>query len=260
MGRATQVTSIADLARAEEMAMDGVLESAIDQLEAQNRDDGSVKLADLVVPFGDLGIQKTTRFEFEPSADHKKWPGPSHGDHPLHESLATTSTCPKPIGSSERYRRLKAEATERTSRLGKAKLFTSVFKLKSKTQQQPAPPSDRRSVASRDPPLNIFSLPAELRNTIWALLAVRKESIDAQIRKIRFCKPKRTQTGTAIRKYPQEPCASMVNRQMRQEILSIFYGSNLFAFEKYAFTLFKEFSMINPTNMIKWKPGNNFAR
>lgn len=49
------------------------------------------------------------------------------------------------------------------------------------------------------------------------------------------------------------------NKQVRREVLSIFYGSNKFILEKNACKMFAEYGMLNPANMQLWKPNAELA-
>lgn len=102
-----------------------------------------------------------------------------------------------------------------------------------------------------------MDLPAEVRNEIWTLLAVGDEPIEAQIRPIR---PKPHKRGKiVVRRFPQEPSLSAVNKQLRKEVLSLFYGMNKFIFDKSISTALKEHNMTEIPMMKLWRPRAAFV-
>ncbi|CAK4033253.1 Hypothetical predicted protein [Lecanosticta acicola] len=240
MARPAYVSSIADFDRADEFRMDDVLESAVDQLEAQAKNPKPMTLSDLIVRFGELGFHQTARFDFRPPRPCKNWPGPSHGDFPLHEAISvrTRTAAVARTGS-------KIMARAKHPRCMKKKTIRSV------------PPQSRPSASPRDPSLTLLGLPAEIRNAIWSLIVLSDKPIEAHVREI--CPLKKKRNRVLMRALPREPLVSAVNRQIRKESLSLFYGSNAFVFEKPDFRGTKGHSMTDVANVKRWAQGRDFA-
>lgn len=104
---------------------------------------------------------------------------------------------------------------------------------------------------------NLLQLPPEIRNLIFNILVVRFEPLIAQVRRVHHLKKGRR--SNTISKFPLEPAIARVNRQLREEVLSIFYGSNHFIFEKTSYKMFTGLSMTNPSMVDRWRPPTNIA-
>ena len=239
-----EVVSIADFDRQQMEQLEHNLASAVDQLETLTHPESLPSLRDLLYRFGNLSLDEdfqAQHFDFSLPSTCQQWPGPKFGTHTLHKVIT------KPSSKSKVKR-----AGDGQSKSGKVPR-PQPKPCKTKPTRD-ASPSVRTSVASRDPPLRLLGLPAEIRNLVWTILAVRDEPVEAQLRQIRPCKKLTTYRKTFIRRFPQEPIVAMVNKQVRRELMSIFYGTNHFVFEKNACSMFAEYSMLNPANMLKWKP------
>ncbi|KAF7198412.1 hypothetical protein HII31_00151 [Pseudocercospora fuligena] len=249
-----EVVSIADyeLARANEM--DALMDSAVDQLETLSRSGNEVpKMADLMIRFGQLGLAADNEphefpFEFDLPTTCATWPGPHFGANSLHKVIAKP---PKTVSKATKQYCRRGEVKKRAIPLKSAK--------PKKAKKANAEPKILTSVASRDPPLHLLTLPAEIRNAFWALLAVRKSPIEAQLRHIRAPKKPQKPRSQVVRRFPREPLVASVNKQLRREVLSIFYGTNQFIMEKNACNLFNNLSMTNPVSVQKWNPKPHLA-
>ncbi|EME79802.1 uncharacterized protein MYCFIDRAFT_199457 [Pseudocercospora fijiensis CIRAD86] len=247
-----EVLSIADyeLARAKEM--DALMDSAVDQLETLSRSGNALpKMTDLTIRFGHLGLaadNEPRQFEFHLPTTCATWPGPHFGAKSLHKVIAKPpKTAPKPA---------KQYCWPRVARKRAAPLKSAKAKKAKKSSPEP---KILTSVASRDPPLHLLSLPAEIRNAFWTLLAVRKNPIEAQLRHIRTAKTPQKPRSQVVRRFPREPVVAAVNKQLRREVLSIFYGTNQFVMEKNACDLYKNLSMTHPGSVQKWSPRPDLA-
>jgi hypothetical protein len=238
-----EVSSIADFERDQASEFDSIMDSAVDQLVALNQPGQEPPaLADLMYRFADLAlINRASAFNFTLPSTCKSWPAPHFGRSTLHRLI----TKPDAINSKHSCVR-KQDA-----------MFK--FHPRKPPKSKPSQPISSVAVPSRDPPLGLLSLPPEIRNAIWALLAVRKDTTEAQLRRIRPCKNVSAHRTTIIRRFPREPVLASVNKQLRREVLSIFYGTNTFIFEKNACSMFNDYSMLNPAIIDRWKPRQGLA-
>ncbi|EME38399.1 hypothetical protein DOTSEDRAFT_75815 [Dothistroma septosporum NZE10] len=246
-----EVMSIVDHERAQQQHLDRTMDSAVDQLEALT--DPTMPRPEMVqamVRFGAMKLDDIPlQFDFEPPTTSRIWPGPKYGPHSLHKRLHRPT---KPRPSSVR----KHSRNDDQRHAVRARQPPS---MKQEAKSAEDSPSDLRSVAARDPPLYLLGLPPEVRNHIWSLLAVREGPIEAQLRQIQPCRRLSKHRCRTIRKFPWEPVVAGVNHQVRREVLSIFYGTNRFVFEKNACKMFEGYSMTNPTTMQKWSPSTEIA-
>ncbi|KAK4629709.1 hypothetical protein CLAFUW4_07668 [Fulvia fulva] len=246
-----EVMSIADHERAQQQQLDRMMDSAVDQLEALT--DPTISrtgMKQLMLRSGETKLDDKLpfHFDFEPPTTSRTWPGLKYGLHSLHKRLQKPM---KPRPSSVR----KHSRHDDSRQIIRPKKVPSTKKMKQQTDL----PSVMRSVASRNPPLHLLGLPAEIRNSIWSLLAVRDGPIEAQLRQIQPCRRLSKLRGRVIRKFPQKPAVAGVSHQVRREVLSIFYGANQFIFEKNACKLFEDYSITNPIMMQKWSPPTDIA-
>lgn len=244
-----EVVSIADFEHAQQLRRDDVLESAVDQLEALARPDMDKQIGgDLAFRFGHLRVDEDAeppfRFSFEPPATPSKWPGPPFGAYSLHKELTSWKSSRKHRQPDDFKSSLRPRKSSKPAPRGKEEVA----------------PKSLGDVVSRNPPLQLTTLPPEIRNAIWSLLVVRGEPIEAQFRRIQPCKKLSKPRQKVIRRFPLEPVVARVNRQLRAEVLSVFYGCNTFVFEKNAIKLFREFDMTNMSTLRKWSPSLEVAK
>lgn len=254
-----QVISINDFDRAQEAQLEHIMDSAVDQLEGFNKPAGErPTISDVIICFGQLrlidDLPTQFRFDFEPPTTCRQWPGPRFGSFSLHKPLPSTG---------------KAKAKAKGSKQSKKHAQPEDFKQSIRPLKTPKPKKSKKVVVapvlitaktSREPPLELMSLPPELRNAIWSLLAVHDEAIEAQLRPIRPCKRPKELRGAIIRRFPLEPVVASVSRQVRREVLSIFYGDNHFIFQKNACHMYNGRFMTDPAVMQLWKPRQDIAR
>lgn len=247
-----EVVSIADYERAKAREMDDVVDSAVDQLETMSRSGCEVPtMLHLMLNFGQLEMTdddtEQLKFDFSLPPTCTAWPGPHFGRISLHNVIAKP---PKASSKNPKH------PTQRAH--GKHCTRQRTWTPPRHTTNSVAPKSVT-SVASCTPPRHLLTLPPEIRNACWTLLAVQKGPIEAQLRHIRPCKkPQKLQSQT-IRRFPREPVIAAVNKQLRREVLSIFYGTNHFVMEKNACSLFNSLSMTNPAAVQKWNPRPDLA-
>ncbi|KXT01616.1 hypothetical protein AC578_8010 [Pseudocercospora eumusae] len=247
-----EVLSISDYELARVSEMDALMDSAVDQLETLSRSGNDVpKMADLMIRFGQLGLaagNEPHQFEFDLPTTCATWPGPHFGANSLHKVIAKPPrTAPKVTKQFCRRVDVKKRAISLNSARPK------------KAKRANAEPKISTSVASRDPPLHLLTLPAEIRNAFWTLLAVRKSPIEAQLRHIRTPKKPQKPRSQVVRRFPREPPVASVNKQLRREVLSIFYGTNRFIMWKNECTIFNNLSMTSPVSVQKWHPKPDLA-
>ncbi|KAI5366409.1 hypothetical protein Slin15195_G079290 [Septoria linicola] len=252
-----EVKSIKDFEREPIDELDHVLDSAVDQLVTLTQPEGYwPSLKDLLYRFGamHLGAERSVqRFEFSLPSTCPEWPGPHFGSSSLHKVIAKPWTKPNA--------KAKAKA-HGSSQLGNGR---NVFAPKSRLQSSKTmsscamSPQTPMSFESRTPPLRLIDLPPEIRNLVWNLIAARQEPVEAQLRQIQPCKKLTPHRTTFVRRFPQEPPVAMVNKQVRQEVLSIFYAVNRFVFERNNCSMFAQYGMLSVPNMLKWKPQANLA-
>ncbi|KAF2162011.1 hypothetical protein M409DRAFT_27736 [Zasmidium cellare ATCC 36951] len=255
-----QVISINDFDRAQEAQLEYIMDSAVDQLEGFNKPAAErLTVADVVICFGQLRLHDELppqfRFDFAPPTTCRQWPGPRFGSFSLHKPLPSTG-------------KTKAKSSK-CSKQSKKHAQPDDFKQSIRPQKAPKPKKTKKvdvapvlisTKTSRHPPLELMSLPPELRNAIWSLLAVHDEPIEVQLRPIRPCKRPKELRGAIIRRFPLEPVVASVSRQVRREVLSIFYGDNRFILQKNACNLYNGRHMTDPTIMEKWLPRQNTAK
>lgn len=248
-----EVVSIDEFEQHQLRYQDRIMESAVDHLEALTSDNKAA--GEMVVQFGDLTVdddasQSPRLFDFDAPTTCRKWPGPRFGSFCLHKQIPkTTSKIKLSNRSSEKKRGLdlKQGARPRNAPTHRPR--------KSRTKASAPSPAILPSAASRIPPLRLKDLPAEVRNEIWTLLAVQKDPIQAQLRPIQLMKNGKK----VMRRFPQEPLVAAVNKQLRKEVLSLFYGMNRFLFEKSAASLLKTYNMTQMPMMKRWQPRSDVA-
>lgn len=229
------------------------MDSAVDQLEAFSQPIDQTK--EMVVRFCEMKVDDSLPrlFEFDPPTTCRKWPGPRFGSFCLHKPATKSTSRPKPSWKSSEKKHGMLEDVKYGVHPRKPRKATTHKPKRVKTQV-PAP-TISLPIASRNPPLRLMDLPAEVRNDIWTLLAVRKDPIEAQYRLIQPCK--RGQVVT--RRFPQEPPLAAASKQLRKEVLSLFYGLNKFVFETSASAALKDLDMTNISKIQKWKPRADMA-
>lgn len=246
-----EVLSIADFEQEQMAELDHNMASAIDQLVSLTQPEVYwPTLQDLLYRFGNMSLDEDAsnpHFDFSLPSTCQQWPGPRFGAFSLHKAITKPS-------SKSKAKRPGADGHNKIVKLPKPHPRPLKMKPTSVTA-----PKVCTSVASRDPPLRLLDLPPEIRNLVWSLLAVHEEQLEAQLRQIRPCKKLTTHRKSFVRRFPQEPVVAMVNKQVRREVLSIFYGTNHFCFERNACARFAKYSMLNPPNMLKWKPTGDLA-
>ncbi|KAK4498997.1 hypothetical protein PRZ48_009508 [Zasmidium cellare] len=254
-----QVISINDFDRAQEAQLEYIMESAVDQLEGFNKPAGErPTVADVTICFGQLRLYDDLppqfRFDYEPPTTCRQWPGPRFGSFSLHKPLPSTKTKVKSKGSKQPKKHVQPDDFKQSIRPLKA---PKPKKTKKKADVAPALISTK---TSRDPPLDLMSLPPELRNAVWSLLAVHEEPLEVQLRPIRPCKRPKELRGAIIRRFPLEPVVASVSRQVRREVLSIFYGDNRFILQQNGGNVYNGRHMTDPAVMEKWLPRRSTAK
>lgn len=241
-----EVVSINEFERHQLDHQDRIMESAVDQLEGLTRPKDET--AQMVVRFGEMKVDDSLPrlFEFDAPTTCRRWPGLRFGSFCLHKQI--------PKANSKMKSRLKKPSVKKHERLDDIKhgvhpRKAATHKPKKARIHVPAPAMSL-PIASRNPPLHLMALPAEVKNEIWTLLCVRSDPIEAQLRLIQTGKRGRVVT----RRFPQEPSLAAANKQLRKEVLSLFYGLNKFVFETSVLKALKDLDMTNIATIEKWKP------
>ncbi|KAK1072276.1 hypothetical protein LTR74_002588 [Friedmanniomyces endolithicus] len=184
-----------------------------------------------------LSISEESTFDFEPSQEWIRWPGTRYGQDSPHLQFAKTTKASRGKHGSSPVKQA------RPSKIRKPKAASPIKK-------RPAQPSTTHGVIpKRDPPIHFLTLPPELRNRIYELIAVQREPHYPQIRPV-WALGKRMLSND--RCFPLEPSLAIVNHQLREEILSIFYGCNRFAFKASEIEVLHDIRMTSPALQKKW--------
>jgi len=118
-------------------------------------------------------------------------------------------------------------------------------------KRKPEPTKEHGPLPERDQPLHLLDLPGELRDMIYDILALRDEPQYAQLRPVLERNGRRL--VHLVRRHPQEPVLALVNKQLRHEVLSVFYGTNRFIFRSSHEPLLEAHSMAKHTAIGRWK-------
>lgn len=181
-----------------------------------------------------LDITAASCFDFTLPPDCIPWPAPHYGPDSLHVQAAKTSRHPRtkrPYATSTPYKPIKSSKPAGTP-IKKAR---------------PQPTRGHLPIPKREQPLHLLTLPGELRDMIYDLLAVREKPLFAQYRPVHL-----RGGGKVLRRYPPEPEVALVNRQLRHEVLSSFYATNVLIFRRSEEELLQNLSMTDPNWLTKW--------
>ncbi|KAK5119641.1 hypothetical protein LTR85_007470 [Meristemomyces frigidus] len=181
-----------------------------------------------------LDISAPSDFDFILPADCPQWPAPHYGPDSPHLQAAKGSRQPK-------TKRRHAPSTPSTPAKTCKPRSTPAKKAK------PEPTRGHLPIPKRDQPLRLLTLPGELRDMIYDLLAVREGPLFPQYRPVHMRGGRKV-----LRRYPQEPTLALVNKQLRHEVLSSLYASNVFVFRRSEEQLLQSFSMTDTVWMTRW--------
>lgn len=132
--------------------------------------------------------------------------------------------------------------------------------------------------ANKDSP-HLLGLPAEIRNSIYEHLVTEREPLRAAFRPIferRARLPKtplrRFPSQSALRRhirgrrwcirlrrFPLEPALAHVNRQLRGEVLGVFYSRNTFLFVRHDAAPLWRYDMLSPQLLELWGPPEPYS-
>ncbi|KAK5107758.1 hypothetical protein LTR62_000682 [Meristemomyces frigidus] len=186
-----------------------------------------------------LDISQESKFDFEAPVGSHKWPLAPYGPDSPHVQYSKAGK-----GNRTKHQASSPKST-RPAKSRKPKASKVV-----PNKAVPNPLTSHGPVPKRDPPLQLLTLPAELRNRIYELLAVLDEPIHPSIRPIWTINGRQKQIQQ--RSYPREPTAAMANHQMRKEILSTLYASNKFIFQQSDQITLTKYSIITTMNSRTW--------
>ncbi|KAK3678267.1 hypothetical protein LTR78_001562 [Recurvomyces mirabilis] len=186
-----------------------------------------------------LDISQESVFDFEPPEGSRPWPSAHYGPDSPHLQFA------KATKSSKNKHQTTPAKPARPAKARKPKASKLVLK-----KAIPAPSKDHGPLPERAIPLHLFTLPSELRNRIYELISVLEEPISPSIRPIWVTQGRRKRLEQ--RSYPREPAAAIASKQMRKELLSIFYASNRFTFQQSDHNLLVKHSMASLANQKIW--------
>ncbi|SMQ50407.1 unnamed protein product [Zymoseptoria tritici ST99CH_3D7] len=192
---------------------------------------------------------RSARFDFEPPAPSRKWPGTTSGSKSIHQRdsklacgykawKARVVSARSPLPPLRRREEKKhgregnifhALAPEMCKDVVPRRRPQKKNLAKSKhVNHSTSPTTPAKKPTPRDQPLSLLTLPPEIRNQIISLLVLSPTNLTASLRLIQPCPKLRRGTKPLVRRFPLEPNLSLVNRQLHHETLSIFYGSNTF--------------------------------
>ncbi|KJX97684.1 hypothetical protein TI39_contig472g00002 [Zymoseptoria brevis] len=228
---------------------------------------------------------RSARFDFEPPAPSRKWPGATSSSKSIHQRdfklacgykawkarvVSARSPLPPPRRREEKkhgregniFHALPPEVCRDVvprRRPQKKNLASSKHVTHSTSPTTPA-----KKPTPRDQPLSLLTLPPEIRNQIISLLVLSPTNLAASLRLIQPCPKLRRGTKPLVRRFPLEPNLSLVNHQLHHETLSIFHGSNTFTIANIQFVAKRtggEFdSVLRPLStstadaLTAWKP------
>ena len=183
-----------------------------------------------------LDIAAESTFDFTVPEGCKEWPAPHYGPYSPHREH-------QKVSSTHRHKRLPPSVfSTRPAKVRKPK--------KTPTKAARSQPLTRHGVIPpRDQLLQLLTLPGELRDMIYYLLAVHESPLYPQYRP---CFQGGRSKQQMVRRYPLEPTLAHVNRQLRREVLSVFYGANKFIFEKSRGPMLHKLSMADAAWLRTW--------
>ncbi|KAK5721711.1 hypothetical protein LTR15_006302 [Elasticomyces elasticus] len=207
--------------------------------QSQRRDEPPEGILKTIMNLRGLNISEESTFDFEPPEQWRPWPGARYGQESPHLQFAKAT----------KATRAKHAATPiKPTRPAKARKP----KAASPVKQKPSQPSTLRGVIpQRVPPAHLLTLPPELRNRVYELVAVHDEPQYPQLRPVLAKDRVNGQRLSDDRRFPLEPSLALVNHQLREEVLSVFYGCNRFIFKNSM--LLPSFRMTSPTMQKLWK-------
>ncbi|KAH9833631.1 hypothetical protein Tdes44962_MAKER08765 [Teratosphaeria destructans] len=193
-----------------------------------------------------LDISQESLFDFELPPGSTEWPLSPYGPQSPHLQYAKGR---KPT----RDKRCSAIASPaRPVKARKPKRSTSA-------KRKAEPRQDHGPLPPRDEPLHLLNLPGELRDIIYDILCLRKDQLYAQLRPT--LQRKGRHLRKVIRRHPTEPILALVNKQLRCEVLSVFYTANSFVFRRSNEALLETYNMTNPIYLARFMtPATCFLR
>lgn len=165
------------------------------------------------------GLHISSTFDFNLPENCQVWPFEQYGPHSPHASFAKRAI-QKGTRAVRRKRQCRPVSATRPIKVRKSSASSPKNKNLEQHIKQYGP------VPTRDRPLHLLELPRELRDLIYDIIALRDGIQIAQLRTVFHFDGRKLLK--LIRRYPLEPSLSCVNKQLRHEVLSIFYGTNRF--------------------------------
>lgn len=205
-----------------------------------------------IMALRNLDMSEESKFDFALPEGCRQWPGPCYGEQSPHTQFA------KATKQTRAKRQGPQTASPTPAKASRPKTKAQVTKRKSRPEQ---PSKGHGPIPVRKTPLHLLNLPGEIRDMIYELLVVRDDPIYPQVRP----SWKLGESGRGVvriyRRYPQEPILALVNRQLRHEVLSTFYGINKFIFRKSRELDIGDLSaMTSPRTMLIWDPHGTSTR
>ena len=199
-----------------------------------------------------LPVTPSGSFDFRPPPDCPRWPGPHYDDLTrllpgIFDHRRPSTTSPKQRPGSKATHRVKSFLDQRQShsrRQNQSDVKSQIrrYELAMIDKKKPttsSPCGQYGRPAPRDQPLHLLTLPGEIRNQIFRYLYTVGKPMSARYRQIAFPKKARpigvsvTDEKKSVRRFPREPGAALVCRQLHHEVLSHFYSENTFVFQRH---------------------------
>jgi hypothetical protein len=191
---------------------------------------------------GHLQISPQTMFNFEPPEGTVKWPLEPYGPRPPHLEFAKAR---KPA----RGKRQPVQANPSRP------MKTRKPKTQAVTKPRKAEPSKGHGpLPEREEPLHLLNLPGELRDILYDILVLQDQPLHPQLRPV--LKREGRRLVRVIRRHPLEPTLALVNKQLRHEVLSVFYGANRFILRISTESQLEVYSMTQAANITRFMTAN----
>lgn len=193
-------------------------------------------------------MEKPKSFRFKLPEGSPEWPSEQAAKYAVTRTIKATIR--RKVLVYERSQPPMAGTAGTDTPLAPPRHMSSKRRIHARTLPQPTqnPQTALQTSQTSKTPTNFLDLPGEIRNTIYRLVTVSDEPVQAQLRQVFKLTPGHKKRAVVTRKLPLEPPLSSASRQLRKEVLSIHYGENTFIFENS-----KRSCMVEATMMQRWR-------